>query len=93
MYIKQSRLNAPFFPVLEWSGPFEIRLHIKYQPFEILPLKSPDFKCFWILNGWSSDPHFCQILELVTKKYLVLSFKGSQPPGLEEGPGGPEVSF
>ena len=27
----------------------------KAQPFEILPSKSPDFKCFQILNGQISD--------------------------------------
>ena len=32
--------------------------HLKTGPIEIRPLKSPDFKCFRISDGWISGPHF-----------------------------------
>ena len=40
-------------PVLEWLKPD----HLKTGPFEIRPLKCPDFKCLRISYGRISDPH------------------------------------
>ena len=60
------------------AQPFEIRTngrhfvknHLKTGPFEIRPSKSPDFKCFRILNGQVSDPHYIRI-SLCTFDYLA----------------------
>ena len=42
------KTKSTIFPVFEWSGPFEIRLH--REPFEIRPSKSLDFEYFQISN-------------------------------------------
>ena len=71
----KSRQKCPDF---EWSGFWKVETIAiaKTRPFEIWPLKSPDFKCFWIFNGQISDPQCISVklssfYEIYNKIFII----------------------
>ena len=57
-YIKRSRLNLQFFPVFEWSGPMEIRLHRNHLKYD---LQKSGFQMVPDFQSSISGPHCIKI--------------------------------